>query len=130
MEDVIAELNHLGALLKSLFGEMFADVVHFRQPYDFPNVHVDVSTEPVDILPPNGLGHGAGDTLGVQATPVMPSQSPIHHNRADRWGDMRSREIETGFGLGASVGGTRPVTFFTPSTSQSRIHSVMSNRTD
>lgn len=34
MEDVIHELNLLGSNLKNLFGEIFADVVKYRQPYD------------------------------------------------------------------------------------------------
>lgn len=34
MEDVIHELNLFGSNLKNLFGEIFADVVKYRQPYD------------------------------------------------------------------------------------------------
>lgn len=41
MEDVIDELNQLGGMLKNLFGEMFADVVHFKQPYDYEHVAED-----------------------------------------------------------------------------------------
>ncbi|KAI3629367.1 hypothetical protein MIR68_012572 [Amoeboaphelidium protococcarum] len=108
MEDVIVELEKIGGVLKKLFGEIFADVISMQPTTTTADQKMTMQTadQMIDITSPS---------------------TPVHHNRADQWGNLRSLEIEESFKRSTPL---RPVSQFmlgTPATTTSNSNGKNSN---
>lgn len=94
MEDVINELELLGNLLKSLFGEMFADIFNMEDDGDYrPRMHrvdssVSLSYEEHEAI---RQARKKDSRVSLQSPHPIPL---YHHNRADRWGMVREQVMD------------------------------------